>query len=295
MNLGFCTITSKSRLCQALAMYYSLKRNMQRFTLFILCTDKDTLNVLNGLSLEKVRVFSLYDVETNELLAIKAARTENEYCWTLKPVFLSFVLKNFPEIDIVTHADADLYFFSDPLPIFSEAASHSVLLTKHLHLVNDDVNSGFVIFKRSREGILCLDWWKEQCIGWCFFRKEDDKFGDQSYLDKMLEKFNGVHVVDTHGVNIAPWNSFRFTFERRGLKTYANDDVLIFYHFCGFRLLNAKEYGQIYSPESIPVVYGPYIEELKIVINQIESISPGFCSDIAYDITYSKLVVRGVL
>lgn len=294
MNLGFCTITSRSRLCQGVALYNSLQRNMSTFTLFFLCTDSEAYNILKGLQLSKAVVLQLSEVEDEELLSIKGDRTENEYCWTLKPFFLSYILARFPHIDTIAHVDADLYFFSDPYTIFHEGAKHSVLLTRHLHAVNDDINSGFVSFKRDAQGQLCLEWWKRQCIDWCYFRQEGSKFGDQAYLNEMLANFKGILVVQTPGVNIAPWNSYRFNFTRRGPKIYVNDDILIFYHFCGFRMINSKEYAIIYTPEDIPVIYEPYISELGGIVRQVENISPGFCDRSYEPISPDKILRRGL-
>jgi len=268
---------------------------MGGFTMYILCTDDEAYNTLKNISLPKAVVIKLSQIEDPQLLQAKSDRTESEYCWTLKPAFLTYVLNNYPHIDIVTHVDADLYFFSDPFTIFHEGACSSVLVTNHLHEKDDDINSGFVSFRRDSQGLKCLEWWKQKCLNWCFFRKEDGKFGDQEYLNKMLADFAGVHVIKTPGVNIAPWNSYRFEFSRHGTKIHLDKDILLFYHFCGFRLLNASEYAIIYHNEDLPIVYEPYINELRHVIGQVERVSPGFCNGLGNDITPDEIFRRGLL
>ncbi len=43
----------------------------------------------------------------------KSNRIFHEYCWTLKPIFLYYVINKYDNAKYYAHVDADLFFFSD--------------------------------------------------------------------------------------------------------------------------------------------------------------------------------------
>ena len=65
----------------------------------------------------------------------------------------------------------------------------------------------WLTFKDTKASIECLQWWMEECIKWCYYRFENDKYGDQKYLDQFEEKFNGVLIIEHTCFGMAPWNS----------------------------------------------------------------------------------------
>src|ERR1051325_9889605 len=67
-------------------------------------------------------------------------------------------------------------------------------------------NVGWVSFRNDARGRLVLRWWRERCVDWCFDVVEDARFGDQKYLDDWPQRFEGVHVVQHQGANLAAWN-----------------------------------------------------------------------------------------
>ncbi|MDF2546536.1 MAG: hypothetical protein K0R93_1434 [Anaerosolibacter sp.] len=286
---GYCIILSKFRLYQVVALYHSLASNisdLKSFKVFILCMDHETYDILSKLNLENVLLIQLQRIETDELRSIKKGRKLNEYCWTLKPVFLEYVLKKYLEIDRVTHLDADLYFYGDPTSIFINQPDISILLSDHdysdKHKYIEDAagktNSGIVSFKRDKHGFKCLKWWKERCYEWCFDRVEGDKFGDQRYLNKAPQLFKGVSYINTPGVNIAPWNEEKYKFTLKDSRVLLNKDKLIMYHFCGFRLLNKNEYTLEldWHKNPIPVIYEPYVNAILNAITCIEKADANF-------------------
>ncbi|QEK12099.1 hypothetical protein FQB35_06760 [Crassaminicella thermophila] len=283
MKNGFCIIMTKYRLYQGIALYYSLNTIMKNLEIFILCIDEETYEILSKLNLINTTLVSIEEIENEVLLKKKIERPLNAYCWTLKPVFLEYVINKFKNINRITYIDSDMYFFNDPNPIFEEGAKYSVLLSphnytrslKHLESICGKYNSGFISFKKDIEGLNALKWWKERCIEWCYDKVEEGKFGDQKYLDNIQSIFNNTYDIKTPGVNIGFWNHGRYKTTIINGKVYINNVQLICYHFAGLRLLSKKEVAFIigFKKEFIRDIYNPYINTLQNVISKVKAIS----------------------
>jgi len=285
MQNVFCIILSKYRLYQGIALYRSIAYNYSNFKVFFLCVDDETYQLCHALSLENAYILSDNELEDIRLVNAKATRRLNEYCWTLKPFFLLYVLKKYDFIDNAVSLDADICFFNDPSPIFTNQNGYSVLLSEHAYLdPNSQVeqmcgkyNSGFIVFKKCHTSIKLLEWWAEKCIEWCYDRAEEGRFGDQKYLDFMPHLFEGVRSIMTPGVNIAPWNDDRYHFSLRDSNVYVNDSKLICYHFCGLRLINKNAFALLMGSQRLnSEIHTPYTLVLQEVISDIEKITPGF-------------------
>ena len=282
---GLCMVLSKYRLYQGIALYRSLSDTHKDFKVFILCMDDETYEVLKLLDLEKITLVKSYKLENKILLEKKAERKLNEYCWTLKPLFLEYIMAN-TDLERVTYIDADLYFFSDCSKIFEDAPRSSVLLSNHdfpknLSHITDrcgKYNSGFISFKRDKDGLRCLAWWKGKCLYWCGDKTEKGKFGDQKYLDNMPLLSKRVCEVRTPGVNIAPWNHEKYRFSINNGEVYINEFKLIFYHYCGFRVVNKNNFVLTLDIDKklIPIIYTPYTTAIQKAIDDIEKIKPDF-------------------
>lgn len=288
MKNGFCIVTSKFKLHQCVALCRSLAEvieNKEMFHIFILCVDKKSYKILSILTLENVTLIPLDNVETDKLRQVKGSRRINEYCWTLKPVLLEYVLENYHDIERVTHLDADLYAFNDPTPVFDKQSDCSVLLSDHdfsephkgLEKSVGKTNAGIVSFKRDEQGIACMKWWRDRCLEWCYSWVEADKFGDQKYLDQAPDLFKGVSYIDTPGVNIAPWNDAKHTISSHNNVVFAGKSPLIIYHFCSFTLSSKTKYFVQFSGNNpSPDIYDRYMQALCKALEDIEKIDPTF-------------------
>ena len=259
----FVTLFDSWFLPQGLALHSSLEQQAGEYTLWILCMDDETQQVLRRLELPNVRLLSLSDVETPELLHVKSERTRAEYCWTVTPFAPRFVLEADPGARRVTYLDADLWLRKNPAPLFGELAlsGKQVLITDHAYAPEYDqaATSGqycvqFVRFTRGGEVV--RKWWEDRCIEWCFARSENGKFGDQKYLDDWPSRFaDHVHVLQHQEWTLAPWNATRFPYSSG-----------VFYHFQGLRLMQAGTVSLAdypLPPALIRYVYEPYLESLK--------------------------------
>lgn len=269
----YVTLFDSFFLPQGLTLYKSLDKHARMFTLWVICIDNKSFEILEKLNLENLSLIKLSDVETPELLAAKQNRSHKEYCWTLTPFSFKFVFDANPEINRITYLDADLWFRKSPAPIFTEFenSKKQVLITEHAYAPELDQSelSGrycvqFMIFNRNG-GEHIRKWWADKCIEWCYARFEDGKFGDQKYLDDWDVRFEkDVHILNNPEWSLAPWNASRFPYSSS-----------IFYHFHGLRLLkngNLITDGYPLPKPLITNIYKLYIMSFRQSIKELTNI-----------------------
>ena len=241
MTRHFCTYFDRRYLPNALALVDSLRRHCGGFRLWALCLDDAAHAALSALSIAGVSPIRLADFEHGDdgLAAAKRNRSTVEYYFTCTPSLPLFVLRNHPEVDAVTYLDADLFFFSDPAPLFEEIGASSIAIIPHRFPAANAprferfgiFNVGWLTFRRNAAAIACLTWWRERCLEWCFDREEPTRFADQKYLDDWPSRFEDVHVVSQKGANVASWNLANYEVTRRDGGVFVDDEPLIFFHF----------------------------------------------------------------
>jgi hypothetical protein len=283
----YVTFFDSNYLTRGIAMYRSLLRHGGEFHLWIICFDDLAYEMLDKLHLEQITLVSISQFEDEELLRIKPQRNRKEYCWTCTPSTVLYVLNTEPHVDAITYLDADLMFFSSPEPIFAEAGDATIILTAHRGLPEFNIsadagiyNVQFMMFRRNSEGLRALKWWRDRCIEWCFDRVEDNKFGDQKYLDDWPERFTGVHVLQHLGAGVAPWNSAQYSFKKVEHKVYVENQILIFYHFHALKLY---PFNIGYCCEFYPIkmnvrnwIYQTYFNEIGTAYQTVRSIDSKF-------------------
>lgn len=240
----FCTYFDQRFLSRGLALHHSLLDHCSSFHLWVLCLDEPVHAALSALDLPHVTLTPLAELEAadGELLKVKGGRTTVEYYFTCTPAWPLWVFNQAPQLDMITYLDADLFFFADPAPIFEELGARSVGIISHRFPPDmrwreryGIYNVGWVSFRRDKNGIACLQWWRERCIEWCHDREEAGRFGDQKYLDVWPELFDGVAVLEHAGANVAPWNLAGHTLNWVNGRVTCCGLPLIFFHFHGLR------------------------------------------------------------
>jgi hypothetical protein len=185
-------------------------------------------------------------------------------------------LERYPEVDLLTYLDSDLFFFADPELLYEEIGENSVALIghrfpPHLQEMEDHgkYNVGWLSFRRDEPGLACLKWYRERCNEWCYDRVEEGRFADQKYLDYFPGKFPGVIELEHKGANLAPWNIANYTLTRNAAAVMVDEHPLIFYHFQGIK----QVWGPLYdsglfgyraalSPLIREAIYKPYLASL---------------------------------
>lgn len=285
---NFCTLFDSNYLPRALVMYHTLVATGEHFTLYVVCFDDLTLEVLNKLNLANLVAIPLGDFESKELLVVKETRTVAEYCWTCTPHIIRYVLDTY-KLAQVTYLDADLSFYEKPSILLDEfnQSGCSVLITEHRYTPRYDqsATSGiycvqFMTFNADPQGLSVLQWWQDRCLEWCFARFEDGKFGDQKYLDDWPTRFEGVHVLQHLGGGVAPWNIQQYKLSTDNDKLLVNNKSLVFYHFHAYKYYadGKHDFAPLYRLNNVVValLYRPYGLALLNTYDEIMQVVPNF-------------------
>lgn len=285
----FCSYFDKGYLFRGLTLYNSLLTHSRDFTLWVLCMDQTTYDTLKKLNLKNLEVIALEDFEDQELLAVKGKREIFEYYWTCTPSLPLFILKKHPEFRDIAYLDADLYFFSQPQPIYEELGAESIMIISHrysadlkyLQKESGIYNVGMLIFKNDEVGLTCLKWWREKCLEWCHAYYEDGKYGDQMYLNDWPQRFPEVHVLEHKGAGLAPWNISQYQIKKYKDQILVDGEPLIFYHFHAlaiYRDMTFKTHKLLYrvSRQQHQLIYEPYLKALLTAIKQVRTVDPNF-------------------
>lgn len=293
----FCTLFDSYYLDKGLALYRSLEKVSRDFKLYIFCFDRKSYSILEQMSLPYAIPVLHTDIEDETLLRLKKERSKAEYCWTCTPVIIEYVLEYFKE-DSCTYIDADLYFFKDPQVLFDEItdAKANIVITEHrfTNSVMDKRHlkrSGkycveFNYFDQSENAKKALQWWKEKCFEWCYHLYEPERMGDQKYLEKFPQLFQGVHELAHLGGGVAPWNLKQYEVirmeedtpilrEKRGEVEFP----LVFYHFQNMRYLTEDMINVssgTHSKKTKDAIYPVYLREIEKVRKELKRYNISF-------------------
>lgn len=283
--LNFCTYFDINYIHRGLALYESLCKTGDLFTLWILCFDDRTYEILDTLKLPHARLIHCLDFEAGDeaLLLAKGNRSTVEYYWTCTPSLLLYLFKHYRHIQMLTYVDADVYFFSTFSRVLEMIKRCSILIVPHDyspefkgHETSGKYNVGVMTFRADENGLSCLEWWRDRCLEWCYSRHEDGKMGDQAYLDEWPDRFQGVVISSHVGVNAAPWNvgQYPMTLSQDGQVVIA-DWPLVCYHFHGIKfctqyIVFIMGYNVRLSRICISSVYYPYLKNLNHVEKKLK-------------------------
>lgn len=286
--LIFCTLFDCNYLDKGLALYRSMRRQMENFILYIFAFDDKCFEVLSDMHLKNVILISLEEIMDDQLRQKKEERTRAEFCWTCTSVVIEHVLLRYQE-KVCTYVDADIYFFANPNSIIKQIVDHgcSVGVAPHgfersYWDVEQRINNGrycihFNTFFHTEDGLRVLKEWKEDCFNWCYNRCEDGKMGDQKYTDKWKIKYSCVHEIKNPGAGVAPWNVHLYAYRGRKdgkiLLGYGNEIFpLVFYHFEGLKylddgsvFLNLWKSNVFGLKEKVNEIYGEYFRQIGAI------------------------------
>ena len=224
--------------------------------------DIHTHEYLKNSNKPNIKLYLIEDLEKeiNGLKAAKENRNKVEYFFTCSPAVCKYVLLKNPKISSITYLDSDLYFFSSPSIIFDEIGDHSIAIIEHrFHWITKrqikygKFNVGWVTFKNDIEGNKCLDDWLADCLDWCYQKVEEERFGDQKYLDKWPSSYKNLKIVQNIGANVAIWNVKNYRWSLKNNRVYVNNTPLVFYHFANIYQIDNFQFNTNLSRVFMPL------------------------------------------
>lgn len=186
-----------------------------------------------------------------------------ELATAIKPFALMKLLRR-EDCEKVLYMDPDTVAFSrldDVLQALDEA---NIVLTPHLVLPESSLdavmdneisclrhgvyNLGFIGVCSNDIGLAFADWWAQRIYHFCRADIPNGLFTDQRWIDLVPAFFEGVGIMRTPRLNVAPWNLTTRFLEGSMLDGITVDgQPLGFYHFTGFdsgaHRVMASKYG----------------------------------------------------
>lgn len=242
--INFCTVCDNNYILKGLAMRQSLIETIgSDFTLHWLCIDEDIYTSLSKKSITNVILYKLKDFEQTDSELQQAKKnppskygTQYEnYCWTLTPYFVNYILRNHIENgDKLVYVDSDIYFYKSPQIILDVVGDNSIGLHTHRFPSRNRKNSnlvgwyniGVVVFKKDKVGESASNLWKEWLLNIQNpYYEEYGTCGDQKYAELFEVLFpHNTCIFDQHSSisHLAPWCP--------GL----DNKPIVFFHFSHF-------------------------------------------------------------
>lgn len=291
MTNTFCTIITAGYYPKALALHSSIKKFNPHIHLQVLVSDNKPIpeNMPHPDGIKLIPVSSLAGYSLVNDLHKKYAHTDmDSFRWSLKPVFISYLLEN--GFEKVLYADCDMFFFSDYHFLLAELDNHSVLLTPNWMNSDPltDKDSFFSLFTSGLfsagfiganiQALPALKWWAEACH---FMMGEHIQQGirdDQKYLDVFPVKFETTKIIRHRGCNLGAWNYEECKRELVNGSVLINGIFpVIFVHFDGMMIQGIlrgfdklmlpylEQYQQIFEESGTPL--SDYLKEIDTHVN----------------------------
>ncbi|MGB0975237.1 MAG: hypothetical protein ACPGU9_09630 [Flavobacteriaceae bacterium] len=243
---SFCTIITKDYMPWSLAFYDAIRVYDANIVLNVLVTDIDDVEELPQQLPAQVKIFTISTINTSELSARLIAKYSNQpnvLRWSLKPIFLSYLLSTYNR---VIYSDSDIYYCSDYNFLWQELEANNVILSPHWRSKDPEIdfpnfqllfngglyNGGFVA--ANTKGVEVLKFWAKNCAELCELNLDKGHFADQTHLNLLPVYFDKVKPLKHRGCNVASWNKIeckRTYNNTTGQVTINNTYPIVFIHF----------------------------------------------------------------
>ena len=299
MNI-FCTIINQDYVLRGLTLFRSMSPYLKMDKFIIFCIDDESYNILKNYKSRNLKLINTTSFENRVLSELRKKRKINEFCWTLKPICLSYIFKKFINTKWAVYLDSDSMVFKDFKNTLNDR--YDILITPHnpsnkkfwtITKKVGEYNAGFIAFKKNYNSKLALDWWQKKCKQKCSADVTKKSYADQKYLNEFPIKFKNVYSYTFSGLNVAPWN---ITDDFNVLK-FRKDKLkeLIFYHMQGLKIYNKYIY-KIYSEnfkvdkETYKLIYLPYMRLLRKTYEDLKKLDVKFCQKKEFNINLKFLI-----
>ena len=210
-----------------------------------------------------------------------------ELCTATKPYALGILHKL--GYEVILYLDPDIFVYNDLEPLFIATRENGLTLCPHIlrqpmrysQIVDNEIsalkhgtfNLGYLGVNHDRGGEI-FDFWSSRCFHFCDTDTSKGVFTDQKFFDMASIYFPYLKIIRNMGGDVASWNLH----ERRisvgeGGRLYANEDVLLFYHFTSYDSGVGLKMSRIYGNES-PVVYEMWMHYSTRLQQIVQNLQP---------------------
>jgi hypothetical protein len=245
MTNSFCTIITADHYPRALALYKSIIRFDPEILLHVLIADNNSLPAETtppaGMRIMTAKQLNSYPM-VDSLYRKYAHIRMDFFRWSLKPVFISYLLEN--RTEKLLYVDCDMFFFNDYHFLFSELDNFSVLLTplwrnadpltdkdSFLALFSSGIFTGGFV-GANQQALPAMKWWAEACHFMMDAHPELGIHDDQRYLDVLPVYFEGTKIIRHRGCTVGAWHYEECKRELVNGRVLINGEFpIIFIHF----------------------------------------------------------------
>lgn len=204
-----------------------------------------------------------------------------ELSTAIKPFLLARLLER-DDCSAVIYLDPDTVLFSPLHDVVEAIGQSNIALTPHLTIPDTTLagvmdneiaslkhgiyNLGFLAVAPTEIGKRFAHWWSERLYYFCRAETHNGLFTDQRWIDLVPAFFEGVCILRTPRLNVAPWNMTNRTVTGRlPDQIMVDGEPLGFYHFTGFdsgdhRIMADKNAGQ---QETVPTLIRWYSDTIE--------------------------------
>jgi len=283
-----CTLFDHRYLPRGLCMINSIRAHGGHQQVWVLCLSAECERALEDLALPNVHPLALRELERHipSLNTVKVQRKPIEYYFTCMAALHRYIFDTVPEANGTMYVDADIQFFANPNLVFDAIGEAPVAVIPHNFppALRERFrrfglyNAGWSAFRRTPEGMACLDWWLARSIEWCHDYVDGDRYANQGYLMHFKEMAPQTKILAQKGFNCAPWNIGGYDVREENGEILVDGERLVFFHFHGLKLHYGVFYFDSHRDYGAPLtrlvrnrIYKPYVREMLVQERRVQN------------------------
>jgi hypothetical protein len=219
MTLAF-TICSINYLAQARTLGDSLRQTNPDFQYVIGLVDKLSVANLSADLMPDYPMLEIDKIGIPDFAAMCDRYDITELNTAVKPFYIDYFYKNYPDATEVIYFDPDIIVFQPLDKLTADLKQYSLVVTPHTcsptpdwerpneqhHLNTGIFNLGFIGLRNDATARQFVDWWKDRLVYECRIDLCAGMFVDQQWVNFAPVYHDNVLIDHHKGYNMAYWN-----------------------------------------------------------------------------------------